>query len=638
MPTPLELLAPARDIDVARMALLHGADAVYMGGPSHGARAAASNSIEDIRAVAEMAHIYGARLYVTLNTIIYDDELKAVENEAWDLWHAGVDALIVQDMALLRMSLPPIELHASTQCDIRTPEKARFLAECGFTQLVLPREFTLDEIAATRRAIPSAINLEGFVHGALCVSYSGDCQASCAANGRSANRGACAQMCRMAYDLVDANSNVLVPDRHLLSLRDLCRLDDLEAMANAGISSFKIEGRLKDAAYAKTVVTAYRRALNKIIDANPDKYRRSSYGRCTTAIEPDVSLAFNRGFTPYFLNGKPQTLLSNGGATPKFIGKPIAKVVARYIASTQKTANHIAPAPKHAKRTNALPYIAISRLSSGLSLNNGDGLGYFDQNGKFCGFRLNRVDGDKLYPASPVDIAPGTILYRNSDTKRDAVLAADKPTRLIDIDMTLDLLPDRLALTIDDGMHHCTATADCTPDAAKTDQSEARRRTLSKLGGTVFGLHTLTDNVPADAFIPASVLTALRRNAIDLMMRTLLISNAPRPAKRTEKADATLPAYNLTYHDNVANRLARQFYLDHGAESIEPAFEVERPKGENVVMTTRYCLRRELGACLRQSDAKKLPSPLFLTNKAATYRLDFDCKNCQMRLITDSPF
>lgn len=612
MPRPLELLAPARDFEVARMALMHGADAVYMGGPSHGARAAASNSIDDIRAVAELAHLYGARLYVTLNTIIFDDELQAVERQVWDLWQAGVDALIVQDMALLRMHLPPIELHASTQCDIRSPRKASFLAECGFSQLVLPREFSLDEIREVRQSVPQSVSLEGFAHGALCVSYSGDCQASCAANGRSANRGACAQMCRMAYDLVDGNGNVIIADKHLLSLRDLCRLDDLEAMADAGISSFKIEGRLKDAAYVKTVVTAYRRALDRIIDANPDRYCRSSAGRCTTAIDPDVNLAFNRGFTPYFLNGNPRQMLSNGGNTPKWVGQPVATVRGR--------------------QGNAL----IAALTA--TLNNGDGLGYFDRQGRFCGFRLNRIDGNRLFPASAVDVPAGARLYRNSDVKRESALASDKPSRLIDIDMTLTMHPTSLSLTMSDGKHSCTATVDCLPDKAKTDQTEARRRALSKLGGTAFSLRSLTDNVPSDAFIPASTLAALRRDAVDLMVRTVLISNSPRPNRRAENPDARVPDPNLTYHDNVANRLAKQFYLDHGARQIEPAFEVKRPKGDATVMTTRYCLRRELGACLREKGVEKLPSPLFLRNNAASYRLDFDCKNCRMKVCTNSPF
>lgn len=605
--TALELLAPARDKEVARLAILHGADAVYMGGPSHGARASAANSIADIRQVAELAHTYGARLYVTLNTIIYDDELKAVEREVWDLWHAGVDALIVQDMALLRMSIPPIELHASTQCDIRSPEKARFLADCGFAQLVIPREFSLSEIKAVRQAIPSDVKIEAFVHGALCVSFSGDCQASCAANGRSANRGACAQMCRMAYDLVDAEGNTLIADKYLLSLRDLCRLDDLEDLAGAGVSSFKIEGRLKDAAYVKTVVTAYRRAIDKVIAANPDKYCRSSFGISSTGIDADVRHAFNRGFTSYFLNGAPAMLLSNGGKSPKWIGLPVGVV----------------------KRMAGKAIVADLKVK----LENGDGLGFFDKQDHFCGFRLNRAEGDKLYPATPVEIAPGTALYRNSDAKREAALASDKPLRLIDIDLALELLPWGLSLSVDDGLHRCTASIDCAPDTAKSDQTEARRKALAKLGGTPFRLRSLADNVPPDAFIPASVLTSLRRKAVELMLSTILLKET-RAGRRAHGTPTIKAPKALTYHDNVANRLARQFYLDNGAESIEPAFEISKPKGECTVMTTRYCLRRELGACLRQKSAKTLPSPLFLRNKAATYRLDFDCKNCMMRVVS----
>lgn len=628
MPTPLELLAPARDLEIARQAILHGADAIYMGGPSHGARAAATNSIADLRAAAACAHSFGARLYVTLNTIIYDDELEAVEREVWDLWDAGADALIVQDMALLRMHLPPIELHASTQCDIRTPAKARFLADCGFTQLVLPREFDIEEIKAARDAVPAGVSLEAFVHGALCVSYSGDCQASCAANGRSANRGECAQMCRMAYDLVDAEGRVLMPNSHLLSLRDLCRIDDIEAMANAGISSFKIEGRLKDTAYVKTVVTAYRRALDKIIDANPGRYSRSSLGRCLTSIDPDVNRAFNRGFTPYFLHGAPPRLLSNDGATPKYIGEPVAKAA---ISSASPNGRSTSPSKRIHKE-----YIPVTYLSPGIRLNNGDGLGYFDRNRQFRGFRLNRVDGDRLYPASAVDLPPGTMLYRNSDAKRDAAIAADRPERLIDLDMTLRLAPGGIALTVETASHRCTATAACSPDKAKSDQSEARRCTLSKLGGTVFSLRSLTDNISPDAFIQASVLTALRREAVELMATTIQMGSQ-RPCRRQESPEAAAHP-SLSYHDNVSNRLARQFYLDHGAHDIAPALEIRPPKGETAVMTMRYCLRRELGACLREKGAGKLPTPLYLKNKAATYRLDFDCKNCRMRLIANSPF
>ncbi|MCM1452302.1 MAG: U32 family peptidase, partial [Clostridium sp.] len=446
-------------------------------------------------------------------------------------------------------------------------------------------------------------------------------------NGRSANRGECAQMCRMAYDLVDDRGNVLIANKHLLSLRDLCRLGDLEALARAGVSSFKIEGRLKDAAYVKTVVSAYRKALDKIIADHPAEYCRASQGRSITSISADVSKAFNRGFTPYFLNGAPAHLLSNGGASPKWIGQPVGKAL------------------------RMAGKAIVATLDA--ELNNGDGLGYFDRSGAFRGFRLNKVEGDRLFPASPVDIQSGAPLYRNADVKLAAVLAADRPQRLIDINMSLDLLPGRLALAIDDGgAHHCVATIPCDADKAKTDQKEARARALSKLGGTPFALASLSDNVPADAFIPASVLASLRRQAIDLFTLTILtthpLGQAPKPAQDPPKAPK-----RLTYHDNVANSLARQFYLDSDAESIDPAFELSAPNADpapyapkadpsskpsakeagTVVMTTKYCLRRELGACLRLSGAKKLPTTLFLKNKAATYRLTFDCPNCQMRLL-----
>ncbi|MCM1224415.1 MAG: U32 family peptidase, partial [Lachnospiraceae bacterium] len=424
-------------------------------------------------------------------------------------------------------------------------------------------------------------------------------------NGRSANRGECAQMCRMAYDLVDDQGNVLIANKHLLSLRDLCRLSDLEALADAGVSSFKIEGRLKDAAYVKTVVTAYRRAIDRIITNRPADYCRASQGTCHTGIDADVNRAFNRGFTPYFLKSAPAKMLSNGGASPKWIGQPVGKAV-RMVGKT-----------------------IVASLD--VELSNGDGLGFFDRRVAFCGFRLNKVEGSRLFPASPVDIPPGTPLYRNSDVKQQATLAADKASRLIDVNMSLDLLPGRLALSIDDGLRHCTATVECELDAAKTDQTEVRLRILSKLGGTPFIQRSLVDNVHADVFIPASALAALRRDAIELFTRTILathpLGQRPVPAQNPPKAPKI-----LTYHDNVANSLARQFYLDNGAQSIQPAFEVQHPKGEAAVMTTRYCLRRELGACLRTKGAEKLPFPLFLKNKAAAYRLHFDCDRCQMRL------
>lgn len=607
---PLELLAPARSLEVARQAILYGADAVYMGAPAHGARAAATNSIADIHLAASMAHAYGARLYVTVNTLIYDSELESAEQLVRQCYAAGADAILVQDMALLRMQLPPIALHASTQCDIRTPEKAAFLADAGFEQLVLPREFSLDDIRRVRDAVPEDVALEAFVHGALCVSYSGDCQASCMANGRSANRGECAQICRMAYDLVDGDGNVLMHDKHLLSLRDMCRIDNLEDLAMAGISSFKIEGRLKDEAYVKNVVWAYRQALDRVIEAHPHEFCRSSLGSVRTDLAADVSAAFNRGFTPYFLGGRPAEHTSMACIdTPKWIGRQVGKVIM------------------------AQPRMLRARLSE--PLHNGDGLGYFDASGRFVGFRLNRIDGDVLYPATPVDVPRGTVLYRNRDTQRDALTSQASASRTIGVDIALSIngtVQSTLALTLtaEDG-HYVTAVAPCAPDAARTDQTEPRRRALTKLGGTHYHAKSVHDSLDSLVFVQASLLASLRRQAVEMLDHQILATH--RYCYRRQEGNMPFPDTHLTYHNNVANRLARQFYADHGAVEIPPAAEISMPSDKSpVVMTTRYCLRRELNACLRTPQADTLPRQLYLRNNATTYALTFDCAHCQMHV------
>ncbi len=605
---PLELLAPARCLEVARHAISYGADAVYMGAVSHGARAAAGNSIDDIRRAADFAHAYDARVYVTVNTLVYDNEISLVEQLVRQCYAAGADAILVQDMGMLRMHLPPIALHASTQCDIRTPEKAAFLADAGFEQLVLPREFSLDDIRRVRNAVPEDVALEAFVHGALCVSYSGDCQASCLANGRSANRGECAQICRMSYDLVDANGNTLIRDKHLLSLRDLCRIDNLAELALAGISSFKIEGRLKDAAYVKNVVRAYRQALDRVIEDYPQQFCRSSLGSVHTKLAADVSAAFNRGFTSYFLNGRPEHHTSMACIdTPKWIGRQVGKVV--------------------------MSQPRMLRVNLTEPLHNGDGLGHFDASGQFVGFRLNRIDGNTLYPASTVDVARGTVLYRNRDMHRDAEVEHDSAVRTIAVDMHLSLSRGQnLALSLNaEGGHAVTVVVACNADAAKSDQKEPRAKTLAKLGGTHYHAASITDAIGGDVFVPVSVLAALRRRAVEMLDHEICATH--RYCYRRAEGGMKFPAQALTYHDNVSNRLAAQFYTDHGVTKIEAAAEVSAPRDDKpVVMITRYCLRRELNACLRTESGNRYPRELYLRNKANTYALEFDCANCQMRL------
>lgn len=605
----LELLAPARNIDTAIEAIAHGADAVYIGGPSHGARAAACNSVESIRRLADYAHTFGVRVYVTLNTIIRDDELKDVEATVRDIYRAGADALIVQDMGLLRLDLPPIDLHASTQCDIRTPDKAAFLARCGFSQLVLPREFSLEEIEAAHKAAGDDVVIEAFVHGALCVSYSGDCQASYAACGRSANRGECAQMCRLPYSLTDGKGNILLADKHLLSLRDLSRLYDIDRLARASVSSFKIEGRLKDSAYVKTVTLAYRRALDKVIADNPGLYCRTSWGETESRLQVAPERVFNRGFTSYFIDGRPDSSLKMASIdSPKWTGLPVGTVI------SSKDC-----------RIKARLYTAIA---------NGDGLGFFDDNGRYSGFRVNRADGNMLHTPAPVKIAAGTTLYRNNDTILNSELNSDTAVRKIPVDISLTIRGDHLSLSMADSQSHsATGYAAIEPQTARSPQKESRRKALTKLGDTPMSARSVSDNVPEDTFIALSVLTALRRNVCDMFLAQIK-ATYPYRYRRPEDKDG-IYAHTLSYHDNVANKAAERFYIDHGAKVSERALETSRkvPPG-TTVMTTRYCLRRELGACLLTHDGTKLPRDLYITNRQATYALKFDCKACRMHVLT----
>ena len=604
---PLELLAPARNADLAIDAILCGADAVYIGAPAFGARAAAGNSVADIARAAKFAHRFDARIYVTMNTIVYDSEIPAVEALVRELYDAGVDSLIVQDMAYLRMQLPPIALHASTQCDTRTPARAAMLEKAGFSQIVLARELTLDEIRAVRAA--TTVPLEAFVHGALCVSYSGDCQAGFMATGRSANRGECPQMCRLPYRLCDASGRDLAPERHYLSLRDMNRIDLLADMADAGVSSFKIEGRLKDAAYVRSTVAAYSASLDAVVAASGGRYCRASHGRSEAGFIPDVAKVFNRGYTSYFLNTprrEPGRIASM--ASPKNTGERVGTVL------------------------SCRGKVLTARLNT--ALHNGDGLGYFDPDGRFTRFRLNKVEGNRLFAASDLRIAPGTPLYRNADKAYTDAVASARPQRSIALNMQLrGIDSERIALSITDERGNAVeCVAEVPHQQANSPQTDARRRTLERLGGTIYRLESLDDGL-ADRFVAASALTALRRDALaslESAQRARYTYDRRRPCRLApgDMADLT-----TTYHDNVANALAADVYTAAGATIAERAAEVERPTGETRVMTTRYCLRRELGACLRTPSAKRLPTPLYLCAPGIRYRLDFDCAACEMHVV-----
>ncbi|MEE0980016.1 MAG: U32 family peptidase [Muribaculaceae bacterium] len=606
-PRKIELLAPARDAATAFEAILHGADAVYMGAPSHGARAAATNSLTDIASVVEFAHKFNARVYITVNTLVYENELDDVRRMISDLYNIGVDALIVQDLGILEMDIPPIALHASTQCDTRDAEKARFLQDSGFSQIVLARELGLSEINRIYNSVD--VPLEVFVHGALCVSYSGDCQASLLATGRSANRGECAQMCRLPYDLCDENNNVIIRGKHLLSLKDMNRLDHLESLLAAGASSLKIEGRLKDVSYVKTTVAAYRKELDRIISENPDKYERSSLGDVATTFSPNLSNVFNRGFTDYFLNDRKQSGISSFD-TPKAIGEKVGKV---------KSA-----------RGNCI------ELTGCAEINNGDGLGYFNSDGSFTGFRVNRAEECKLFTLKPIDVTAGTVIYRNRNKRFDELMAGTTASRTLALDMTLRVASHNVvALDVAiDQRTVATATIEVEPTEARSPQADARRRVLSKLGDTVYRLGTLRDET-GSLFIPASTLTTLRREAINVLDSSRRASY-PRDYRKSAKPNLAYPGGDtIDSRGNVANSMARKFYTAAGVRMITPAMEVSKPdlSVDQQVMETRYCLRRELGACLKTKSAGKLPDRLYLVSGNNRYKLQFVCDSCLMRVI-----
>lgn len=608
----LELLAPARDAATGRIAVLAGADAVYIGAPAFGARAAATNSVADIAELAAFAHVYRAKVYVTMNTILYDDELERARKMVRELYKAGVDALIVQDMAYLEMELPPIALHASTQCDVRTPEKAAWLARAGFSQIVLPREFTADEIKAAREA--AGVPVEVFVHGALCVSYSGDCQAGFAAMKRSANRGECPQMCRLPYEIIDSEGRAVAPAKHYLSLRDMNQSANLERLVAAGASSFKIEGRLKDARYVANVTAAYSRRLDEIVAASDGAYVRGSAGRSVCVFTPALDRTFNRGYTSYFV-GKPARMASID--TPKWAGRPVGKVTSAYSAVRKSFTVEAAEV-----------------------LNNGDGLGFFDKSGRYVGFRLNRAEGRRLYPASePEGLEAGMTIYRNSDKAFFDILDAPDAgcRRTICVDIGLRAIGrERFVISASDERGcRVSLPVDCALEEARSAQEGRRREVLGKLGGTVYVLGEVDDSL-GNLFVPVSVLAEARRKVISLLdanAADTYVYDRRRPGVLAD--DVFEGEKPLDYHWNVANSLAERFYRSHGARIGSRAIEVERPRDDEfTVMSTRYCIRRELGACLRRKDeAGRLPSPCFLRNESGVYRLDFDCGQCGMKVV-----
>lgn len=619
----LELLAPAKDLKCGIAAIDCGADAVYIGAARFGARQAVGNSIDDINELCEYAHKFGCKVYVTVNTIIYDNELEDTQKLLNELGRIGVDAILVQDMGITKLQLPQnVALHASTQTDNRSAEKVEWLARHNFDRVVLARELSLEEIRIIHRRVPQT-ELEVFVHGALCVSYSGVCYASEYCFGRSANRGACAQFCRMKFDLTDKDGNEIINQAHLLSLKDMCRIDSLEQLADAGVTSFKIEGRLKDINYVRNVTAAYNKQLNEIISRRGSEYERASSGVCDIRFTPNLNKTFNRGFTDYFLNGRTSDLASF--YTPKAMGEYVGKV--------------------KEIRGNSF------NVAGTTSFANGDGLCFINSNNELEGFRINRAEGNRLFPLRmPRGLRKGIALYRNSDQLFEKELNGDNVQRKLGIRINIKASAEGLhieAKTCDEKLH-INLQKDISLEKAQKSQVDNIKRQISKFGNTIF---TVEDVIvePTDFpwFIPNSILAEIRRQATDeLMGRLSEMSENQKDTKTNDQAQQlpdngkgsfhSISSYQHPYMYNIANRLAHLFYEQEGMSDITPAFEIRKPSSP-LVMQCRYCLRHELGQCKKshkQSGLLKEPLHLRLAD-GRTFRLEFDCKKCQMNIYAD---
>ncbi len=613
----IELLSPAKDLECGLAAINHGADAVYIGASQFGARAAAANSVEDIEILVKYAHQYRAKVLVALNTILTDEQLPEAEKLIHQVYNAGADALIVQDMGILKLDLPPIALHASTQTDNRTVEKVRFLQDVGFSRVVLARELTLAQLSEI--SSQTDVELEAFVHGALCVSYSGQCYMSEANCGRSANRGQCAQYCRLPYSLVDSDDNILLKNKHLLSLKDLDQSDSLEEMMLAGVTSFKIEGRLKDADYVKNITAYYRKKLDVILDGN-SAYKRASSGKTTFFFEPNPEKSFRRGATDYFLHGRKADIIQPD--TPKSLGEPIGKVT--YIGRN------------------------FFEVHNGHLLNNGDGLCFINKHGDLTGFRVNRVENltpnpsprgegnrvqkAQVFPADMPRMDVGAFLYRNQDQAFEKVLKGKTSERKVGVKMLFKETESGFAiqLTDEDGVSSTFEIGNEKQSAQKPDAViENIKNQLSKLGNTIYEATDIQIEINSPWFFPASQLSEWRRLAIE-QLDVVREKSYVRALKHDAKP-ADFPQKQLTYLGNVTNQLSETFYREHGVEEIMPGFEVKAVEGVPL-MFTKHCIKYTMGWCPKEGYKATFKEPLFLKNNDQVYELTFDCKACEMRI------
>ncbi|OJX34649.1 MAG: protease [Burkholderiales bacterium 68-12] len=633
LPHQIELLSPARDVAIGIEAVNHGADAVYIGGPAFGARAGAGNDIRDLERLIAHAHRFHSRVFITLNTILRDDELEGARQMAWQVYNAGADALIIQDMGLLELDLPPIQLHASTQTDIRTPEKARFLQDAGLSQIVLARELTVQQIAAVRAATdPQRCAIEFFIHGALCVAYSGQCYISHAQTGRSANRGDCSQACRLPYQVTDAQGRIVAHDKHVLSMKDNNQSDNLRALIAAGVRSFKIEGRYKDMGYVKNITAHYRRLLDEILDereASADPLARASSGRTTFTFTPDPLQNFNREFTDYFVNGRKEDI----GAfdTPKNPGQAIGWV-------TKLGPN----------------FVELEMSDPATVLHNGDGLCYYDLQKELVGLQINRAEPVsprggrqwRVFPKDPMegfkDLRKGTEVNRNRDMDWVRTLEKKSSDRRIGLWAQLAETADGFALTLTDedgftGTAQAALPHEAAQDAAKAEAS--LREQLGRFGASLFAVHDIALQLSQPWFVPASSLNALRRDALAALEAARAAGLARLPRATPVEPPVPYPEDTLSYLANVFNHKARDFYARHGVQVIDAAYESHEEEGEVSLMITKHCVRYSMSLCPKQAKGVTgvqgtiRAEPLQLINGKEKLTLRFDCKPCEMHVV-----
>lgn len=632
----IELLLPAKDLSTGKTAINHGADAVYIGASAFGARQAAGNSLEDLEELVNYAHLYGSKVHVTVNTVLYDKELESARKLLWELYNIGVDAVLIQDLGLLKLDIPPIALHASTQCHNHSVERIQFLEKLGFTRAVLARETDLKTIQQIRGQ--TNIELEAFVHGALCVCYSGQCYISGMMTGRSGNRGECAQICRTRFDLQDANGKTLIHNKHLLSLKDMCRADYIEEMMKAGIVSFKVEGRLKNESYVKNVTAFYRQRLDTILERHPE-YQRVGSGTTRFFFTPDLHKTFNREYTSYFLDGHREKIASFD--TPKAIGEPIGtleQINGKYFYKSQYLKTTSLSNPDGTRRVNPAqattqPWDSQKPNANGQQpISNGDGLCFINADGDLEGFLVNGVEGDRIIPQKPLSSFTKVSLYRNIDKKFEKVLSGKTAERKIAVGIFFEELADsvRLTVTDDDG---CTVTVEEKVEYAEAQQpekmAETLRTALSKLGVTPYEARTIT--IPkCTAFLRAGFVNELKNRAVERLTTVRVAHFHPQDTPLKYFPEPLFQ--HADYLRNITNEAHKAVYEDFGVQTIEYGVDKTRDYVGKAVMTCKYCLRHELGWCGRKPSEKCPPQPLYLVSGRLRFRMEFDCGRCEMKV------